>query len=178
MSLAIYSTHYWQKGQNLGNTHWPLFTHAGGTAGQGKASALDASDTNIQTTPLVPAGYVAQVSGVAWEVYGDADVVPFGALAWEFAQSFPIGPLATRHPPKGVDADIAAWIRNEPPDCAFRGAFVYDTPIVIPGNTNANVVVAFGMNPQRNGPMLRRPTRIRITLFAQVGPVATPVAAP
>jgi hypothetical protein len=173
--IALYSTHAFGNTvvgggtQALANSTNRTFVTQLGGQGQGFASALTQSETNLKEAGRVPSGQAYDVFGVAGQVFGWnpvadnfnsaitdaslassglASVVNNGVLAWDFTQTKVfICPLMLAGAGGGIFGAVADSAGNQVGSLnnGNGGIFMYrKNPVALPGSSTFAVEILFG----------------------------------
>lgn len=168
--ITLYSTHMFPATTVLSNTTNRIFVTPLGTNGQGYATSLTKTETNLKEGGRIPSGQAYDVYGVATQVIGanaattiqdlpfnDAtatvqtlqNVVNNGVLSWDFTQTVvDICPVMLAGAGGGVFGAIsqnAAGANSGAMNNGNGGIWMYRKhPVALPGNTTFAVLIQFG----------------------------------
>lgn len=188
----LYSSASYGAGSNMaGQATTRLFSYALGAAGPGFAGNSTISETNMPVGALAPGGETYEVTAIALEIFGNANIAPliadvrsimrFGVLYWEFGQTLvlPIAPIPMIGAGGGIfgmTADTGTPVTQ--PNNGNGGLWMYSNVVVsIPSTQSFAVQVQYGTGGQAAGvaTALTAITQIRCSLFNQAR-VAVPIA--
>jgi len=168
--ITLYSTQLFSPGAQLANSSSRLFATPLGAQGQGYASSLTISETNLKEGGRIPSGQAYDVYGVATQVIGATvgasvsqdlsfataadvqilqNIVNNGALSWDFTQTkVNICPVMSAGAGGGVFGAIstnAAGATSGSMNNGNGGIWMYRKhPVALPGNTTFAVLLEFG----------------------------------
>ncbi len=168
--ITLYSTHQFPATTAIANTSNRIFVTALGSSGQGYATALTKTETNLKESGRIPSGQAYDVYGVATQVMGSQNTtilqdLPFndatatvatltnivnnGVLSWDFTQTVvDISPVMLAGAGGGVFGAIAqnaAGANSGAMNNGNGGIWMYRKhPVALPGNTTFAILIQFG----------------------------------
>jgi hypothetical protein len=168
--ITLYSTHAFPANTALANSANRIFTSPLGSNGQGFATALTKTETNLKEGGRIPSGQAYDVYGVATQVLGTNPAVtemdePFndntatvttlqnivntGVLSWDFTQTVvDICPVMLAGAGGGLYGAIsqnAAGANSGAMNNGNGGIWMYRKhPVALPGATTFAIVIQFG----------------------------------
>lgn len=169
--ITLYSTHFFPNGTALANGNFRIFTVPLGAQGQGYATGLTKTETNLKEGGRIPSGQAYDVYGVATQILGAStegslvqQCVPFnegasirdlqnivnnGVLAWDFTQTtVDICPIMLSGAGGGVFGAVsqnAAGANAGAMNNGNGGIWMYRKhPVALPGATTFAIVLQFG----------------------------------